>query len=134
MPVELTISKESVKKVGSWLIPLLVIVGLIVLLVCFVSNRAGAIGDEIQENRVQAVSLTNGGLFYGHLEVLDGKTLLLKDAHNLRQQGGNDAKVVVASITTLADRPTKDMIIPVARVAYIENLSKSSPVAKRVDG
>lgn len=131
MALELTINKSTITKSITWLVPVLVVIAII----CLMSvNRTGAIGDEIKKNRVQAVSLTGGGLFYGHAEMLDHRTLLLKDAHNLRQEtsGKNKGTVRVESIETLADKPEKNMIIPLSRVAYIENLLPSSPVSKAV--
>jgi hypothetical protein len=94
--------------------------------------QAGAGGAAIM-TRYQAVTLTNGQVFVGHLEKLDSAFPVLSDIHTLQSKPGEDGKVHVESLVVRrADEPDT-MILNAGHILFVEPVRADSRLGKLIE-
>jgi small nuclear ribonucleoprotein (snRNP)-like protein len=88
---------------------------------------AGAVGS------IQAVSLTNGQLYFGTLKSTDAAEIILADvfdlATNVKPDSGEHATQLIRRVTGSVYGPA-DLAIPIDRILTTETVGQDSTVAK----
>ncbi len=132
MPVQLTISWKSLR---------LLLVGLLGAAVVGLAGY-GAIdllrprdpfGGVVNAQRYQAVVLTSGVVYFGHLEPIGDDFYHLRDAFFIQETPateGQEASRRVAKLSEELHGPENAMLIPKEQVVLVENLRANSPVTK----
>jgi hypothetical protein len=127
---------------GHWLLPFAIgiIVSLIVIVGAFaVNQKQGAAATDIEEDKYQAVFMTNGQVYFGKLQNPAGTYAKLTDVYYLQvqqavQPAATDEKSQV-SLTKLGSElhgPTDKMHISRDQILFWENLKEDSTVVKAI--
>lgn len=134
-------STRAVLGMLSALLGIIVIIVVIVLIttVGFGSGENGSgaqLVKGINQNRFQAVYLTNGQAYFGKLEQGDGDWVVLKNAFFLRTASGDastktptasDAKTEVVPFSQQVGG-TGDMRINTRQIQVVQDLARTSPI------
>ena len=118
-----------------WLIWLAAIIGLAVLLKLLALVWLSFFGfPKIDKSKLQAVFISNGLVYFGHLQAARGDYLTLKNVYYLRldsqQQAGN---INLVKLGNEVYRPDDMMYIPQNQILFWQNMDIDSPVAKLIN-
>ena len=85
----------------------------------------------VDKDRYQAVVLSSGVVYFGHLRVADGEFYELRDAFFIQEvkKAGAETTRQVLPLTQEVHGPENRMLIPRDHVVSVENLRTDSPVA-----
>lgn len=91
--------------------------------------------DAIDKSRFQAVVLSSGVVYFGHLREKNDDFYELRDAYFIQEvkQAGKEPTRRVLPLKDEIHGPENAMIIPRGQVVSIENLRADSPVAKAAE-
>lgn len=137
-------SKLTTKKLAIISGVLIVLIG--ALVGGWVANRAGN-GTGIDDDKYQAVFLTNGQVYFGRLETFKDDYLRLSDIYYLQAQSAdetdsqnpqqaskNDATdVQLIKLGNEVHGPVDEMIISKDQVLFFENLKEDSKVSASIE-
>lgn len=92
----------------------------------------GTLSTTIDRERFQAVVLSSGVVYFGHLRVADDEFYELRDAYFIQEvkKAGAETERRVLPLTQEIHGPENRMLIPREHVVSVENLRPDSPVAK----
>lgn len=136
-------SPKSPKKVLGALI-VVVLVALLIGAVCWkgMAHKPVDENKNINTSEYQAVFLTNGQVYFGHLNDLNNKYVSMKDIYylqvqqsqNLQQGTGTDAssQVSLAKLGSELHGPEDQMHIASDQVLFWENLKNDSKVTQAI--
>jgi hypothetical protein len=136
MPLQVTITRTTM---GRILLGVLIgaAVGGLVWLGILAFGGNGAFGGRVDPNRWQAVFLSNGEVYYGHLVEAGSDFYELRDAYFVVEgpavQKGSPPTQQVRPITQQFQNPEQSMLIAKQFVIKVENLSPDSQVVKAID-
>jgi len=101
--------------------------------------------DSIQKDRFQAVFLTNGQVYFGKVQNVEGSYVKLKNIYYLQVQqsvqpstsnpeksSSSDSQVSLTKLGKELHGPTDQMYISRSEVLFWENLEKNSTVVKAI--
>src|SRR5438105_2734627 len=136
MPLQVTITRRTMGRVLLGILIGGAVGGLVWLgLVAFGGN--GAFGGRVDPNRWQAVFLSNGEVYYGHLVEAGDDFYELREAYFVVQapaaQKGSPPTQQVRPITQQFQNPEQFMLVSKRFVVKVENLSPDSQVTKAID-
>ncbi len=110
-------------------------------------QKAGStVSGDVQEDRFQAVFLTNGQVYFGKLSNVEGNYIKLKNIYYLQvqqavqpstsnpeqQSDTSDSQVSLTKLGKELHGPTDQMFISRSEVLFWENLEKDSTVVKAI--
>lgn len=91
----------------------------------------------IDRSKFQAVVLSSGVVYFGHLHVVDDDFYELRDAYfiqEVKKAGAAQPERRVLPLREELHGPENSMVIPRDHVVSIENLRSDSPVVKAAEG
>jgi hypothetical protein len=117
-----------------------VIVGLLVFL-AISNNTNNSESSYVQSNRLQAVFLSTGQVYFGTIKSLNNNFLVLTNIFYLQTNGGSSTSTTTSSNTKVTlvklgceiHAPLDQMVINRSSVTFWENLSPSGQVAQAVN-
>ena len=93
----------------------------------------------IKKNHYQAVLLTNGQVYCGHLKKADSRNPVLQDVYYLKsgqkssaQPDQNQAQLVLVKLSKDADFPSNDLILKNDQIVYWQNMDDSGNIVKLI--
>lgn len=91
-----------------------------------------SLGDAIDPARFQAVALSSGAVYFGHLRAAGDDFYELRDAFFIQETkaAGRDPSRRVVPLSRELHGPENRMMIPREHVVSIENLRSDSPVTQ----
>lgn len=91
-----------------------------------------SLGDTIDPARFQAVALSSGAVYFGHLRAAGDDFYELRDAFFIQETKAADGQTSrrVAPLSRELHGPENRMMIPREHVVSIENLRSDSPVTR----
>lgn len=94
-----------------------------------------SLASGIDRARFQAVVLSSGVVYFGHLRVADDEFYELRDAHFIQEvkKAGEEPSRRVLPLTDEVHGPENTMFIPRDKVVSVENLRPDSPVVKAAE-
>lgn len=128
---------------GHWLLPFAIgiILSLIVIVGVFaVNQKQGGAATDIEEDKYQAVFMTNGQVYFGKLQNPTGTYAKLTDVYYLQvqqavQPAAENEESSQVSLTKLGSElhgPTDKMHISRDQILFWENLKDDSTVVKAI--
>lgn len=89
----------------------------------------------VDRDRYQAVVLSSGVVYFGHLRIADDEFYELRDAHFIQEvkKASGETTRQVQPLTQEVHGPENRMLIPRDHVVSVENLRTDSPVATAAD-
>lgn len=94
----------------------------------------------VRDNRIQAVQLSDGQVFFGDLRELGGDVLELRDAYFLRQAASGtkaaDAATPSLDVVSVRQQVTGgdgDLVVDVDEIVTVQDLAASSQVARTIE-
>jgi hypothetical protein len=95
-------------------------------------QRSSSLTSSVDRARFQAVVLSSGVIYFGHLRVADHGFYELRDAYYIQEvkKAGAEPSRQVVPLTQELHGPENRMLIPREHVVSVENLRPDSPVAK----
>jgi hypothetical protein len=124
--------------------------GSIIFLVCMVILAAAAIcliafsgnsneGQYVKKNQYQAVFLTNGQVYFGHIKDINNQYIDLENIYYLQQPQKNSSgsstannNVTLVKLGCELHAPYDQMVIQARQVSFWENIQSSGQVAKGI--
>lgn len=135
--------KKKGYKVTAVLITLVVLILAAAGYIAFTSLKADAPG--IDSSKYQAVSFTDGQLYFGKLSSVNSEYLKLTDVYYLQPQSGDEStgslqnassnqnNFKLIKFTDVIYGPEDEMIIPKSQVLFYENIQKDGKVTKLIE-
>ncbi len=96
-----------------------------------------SLASGIDRSRFQAVVLSSGVVYFGHLRVKNDDFYELRDAYfiqEVRKAGSAQPERTVKPLTDEVHGPENSMLIPRDHLVSVENLRADSPIAKAASG
>lgn len=89
----------------------------------------------IDRSKFQAVVLSSGVVYFGHLRVVDDRFYELRDAYFIQEvkKAGAEPERRVLPLTQEIHGPENRIVIPRDHVVSVENLRSDSPVVKAAE-
>lgn len=143
-----TSSKKKHGRSGKWgRLGVVVIVGAVVVLLVALVAFIGFSGNNsesnyVDENKLQAVFLNTGQVYFGNIKNLNNKYFVLTNIYYLQQTNGNSSSssasssagnnVTLVKLGCELHEPYDQMVINASQVTFWENLQDNGQVAKAV--
>ena len=129
MPVQVTISVRTAAK--------MLVAAIILALAAYgvVALARNPLGGAIDPERLQAVVLSSGAVYFGHLRTAGSDFYELRDAFFVQETQG-EGEQIARRVVPLGEElhgPEDRMLIPRAHVVIIENLRPDSPVTRAAE-
>lgn len=93
----------------------------------------------IKKNQYQAVLLTNGQVYFGHLKKADSRNPVLQDVYYLKssqktpsQPDQSQAQLVLIKLSKDADVPSDELILKTDQILYWQNMDNSGKIVKLI--
>lgn len=136
MPVQLTISGRAIGRVLLGILIGAALGGLVWLGMLLFGSDDG-FGEGVDPERWQAVSLSSGQLFFGHLVEAGDDFYELQDAYFIQEtppaEEGAAPGQEVRPITQQLHQPEQSMLLAKEFVVRVENLRPDSDVAEAIE-
>lgn len=112
------------------------VVAVIILIAVGPNNEKEA--QYVDGNKFQAVFLTNGQVYFGHVNKITPQYMNLKDIYYLQTSNNSADKNAQSNVTLVKlgcelHAPEDQMLIQTQQVSFWENLKDSGQVAKAID-
>lgn len=112
---------------------------LLIFLIIFLAKSSGNGTSEskyVDSNKLQAVFLNTGQVYFGKIQTLDSRYFVLSDIYYLQTSGGSgqaqNTNVSLVKLGCELHEPYDKMVINRSQVTFWENLQDGGQVAKAV--
>ena len=133
--MQLNITRESLgRALGGLLLLALVAAVLVAVIRWIVPNDP--FSGRIDEDRYQAVVLSDGRVFFGHLSSISDEYLELSEAYFVDQTEGTEEDPAVQRVVSITERvegPDDAMLLNKEFVVAVENLRPDSDVVEAIE-
>lgn len=114
-----------------------ILLGAIITLLVTSNNNVKAESKYVETNKLQAVFLNTGQVYFGHIKSLNDKYFVLTDIYYLQTTGNNSSSTSASNVTLVKlgcelHEPYDQMVINSDQVTFWENLQDGGQVAKAV--
>jgi len=133
---QISLEKIFSKETWKWLVT----ISLLLLVILIAWDTFNFSAPKADKSKWQAVFLTNGQVYFGHLQVLSKEYIKLNSIYYLQvqqpvqpQTGGGQSNINLVKLGGEIHGPEDTMFIPADRVLFWENLRADSQVIKVIE-